>query len=137
MKEQALFCAFDAVMCGIFAICHCSSDNKTIPQFCLDEAKLLAHRQKHRGPDYRGFYQNKKTGDILCHERLSIIDLGYKCAHPIAGTQASHQVIHNGEIYNNAELRKELQPYYKLKTECDSETIIFLYEKVSPYYLMQ
>ncbi|VDD89975.1 unnamed protein product [Enterobius vermicularis] len=118
-------------MCGIFAVCHCNkASGKTTARFCFETAKKHAHRQKHRGPDYRGFYQNEQTGDILCHERLSIMDLSYKCAHPIQGSQPNHQVIHNGEIYNHAILRQDLLKEFAMRTECDSETIIYLYEKI-------
>uniref|UniRef100_A0A1I7X944 Asparagine synthetase [glutamine-hydrolyzing] n=1 Tax=Heterorhabditis bacteriophora TaxID=37862 RepID=A0A1I7X944_HETBA len=85
-------------------------------------------RQMHRGPDFRGSYRDEKTGDILCHERLAIMDLGI--TQPIQGTLPSHQVIHNGEIYNHLSLRCNELKEMPLKTNCDSEVIIFLYEKI-------
>ncbi|VDM45983.1 unnamed protein product [Toxocara canis] len=39
------------------------------------------------------------------------------------------QVVHNGEIYNHEELRRSTLKDYQLRTRCDSEAIIFLYEK--------
>lgn len=114
-------------MCGIFAICHCEIDGKRPKKFSLEEAKINSSRQRHRGPDFHGSYQNDITGDILCHERLAIIDL--HCTQPIQGTQEDHQVVHNGEIYNHEELRRTTLKDYHLRTHCDSEVIIILYEK--------
>ena len=37
--------------------------------------------------------------------------------------------MHNGEIYNHEKLRETELKDYSLKTTCDSEVIIFLYEK--------
>ncbi|VDN06527.1 unnamed protein product [Thelazia callipaeda] len=114
-------------MCGIFAVCHCAKYGSRPSKFSAQNAIELSFRQKHRGPDDRAFYENPNTGDILCHERLSIVD--FSCKHPMKGTQEDHQVVHNGEIYNHEELRKTVLKEYKMKTQCDSEVIIFLYEK--------
>uniref|UniRef100_A0A8R1E0R5 Asparagine synthetase [glutamine-hydrolyzing] n=1 Tax=Caenorhabditis japonica TaxID=281687 RepID=A0A8R1E0R5_CAEJA len=112
-------------MCGVFAICQQAAQCKQ--KFDLDEARRLSRRQYHRGPDFSGSYQDPKTGDILVHERLAIMDLGI--THPLQGTAADRQVIHNGEIYNHQALRDTELKNYKLRTTCDSEVIIFLYEK--------
>ncbi|VDN28185.1 unnamed protein product [Cylicostephanus goldi] len=110
-------------MCGIFAICHHGCAEK----FDIEKAKQLSSRQAHRGPDFRGSYVDPSTGDILCHERLAIMDLGI--TQPIAGSVPTHQVIHNGEIYNHMSLRKNELQGKPLRTHCDSEVIIFMYEK--------
>ncbi|EYB87979.1 hypothetical protein Y032_0254g301 [Ancylostoma ceylanicum] len=110
-------------MCGIFAVCH----QGCLKRFDVEKARQLSKRQSHRGPDCSGYYCDPTTGDILCHERLAIMDLGI--TQPIAGTLPSHQVIHNGEIYNHESLRKNELKGMKLHTNCDSEVIIFLYEK--------
>ncbi|KAE9414163.1 hypothetical protein Angca_005266, partial [Angiostrongylus cantonensis] len=110
-------------MCGIFAICHRGCDLR----FDVLKARELSKRQAHRGPDFSGFYCDESTGDILCHERLAIVDLSI--TQPIMGTGARHQVIHNGEIYNHESLRKNELKEMPLRTKCDSEVIIFLYEK--------
>ncbi|CAL2051215.1 unnamed protein product [Caenorhabditis brenneri] len=112
-------------MCGVFAICQQTCQNRQ--KYDLDEARKLSRRQHHRGPDFNGCYQDKKTGDILVHERLAIMDLGV--VQPIQGTAPNRQVIHNGEIYNHQALRDTELKQYNLKTTCDSEVIIFLYER--------
>uniref|UniRef100_A0A914XD37 Glutamine amidotransferase type-2 domain-containing protein n=1 Tax=Plectus sambesii TaxID=2011161 RepID=A0A914XD37_9BILA len=106
-------------MCGIFAICAGKKD--------LAAAQTLSHRQAHRGPDFRGHYSHPTNGHVLCHERLAIIDLS--CTQPLQGSQPDKQVVHNGEIYNYEALRDTVLADYHMKTTCDSEVIIFLWEK--------
>ncbi|GMR55180.1 hypothetical protein PMAYCL1PPCAC_25375 [Pristionchus mayeri] len=110
-------------MCGIFAVCH---ESGCTDKFPLDLAQKHSSRQAHRGPDFHGSYVHPETGDILCHERLAIVDL--TCVQPLAGTTNKFQVIHNGEIYNHAALRKQELAAYQMRTTCDSEVIVFLYE---------
>ncbi|GMT02592.1 hypothetical protein PENTCL1PPCAC_24766, partial [Pristionchus entomophagus] len=110
-------------MCGIFAVCHESGCEAKFP---LALAEKHSSRQAHRGPDCRGSFVHPETGDILCHERLAIMDLA--CVQPLAGTTEKYQVIHNGEIYNHATLRDNELAAFQLRTTCDSEVIVFLYE---------
>nr|CDJ86325.1 Glutamine amidotransferase domain containing protein [Haemonchus contortus] len=111
-------------MCGIFAVCHYGCTER----FDVQKARELSRRQSHRGPDFSGYYHEESTGDILCHERLAIMDL--EVVQPIQGTFPTHQVIHNGEIYNHAKLRQNELKGMAMRTNCDSEVIIFLYEKI-------
>ncbi|KAF8365326.1 asns-2 [Pristionchus pacificus] len=110
-------------MCGIFAVCH---ESGSADKFPLDLAQKHSSRQMHRGPDCRGSYVHPETGDILCHERLAIMDLS--CVQPLAGTTDKYQVIHNGEIYNHRALREKELAQFAMRTTCDSEVIVFLYE---------
>ena len=66
-------------------------------------------------------------GAVLCHERLSIIDL-HTGKQPIRGSRSNY-VIHNGEIYNHQQLRSTLTKGEKLRTTSDSEIIIHLWEE--------
>ena len=104
-------------MCGILAV---------IGKKDLETAKQLSKRMSHRGPDESGIHVTEK-GHILCHERLSIIDLKTG-KQPIQGSHADSWVIHNGEIYNHMELRKKLS-HHKFHTTCDSEIIVHLFEE--------
>jgi len=103
-------------MCGILAV---------IGKRDVQEIKQLSARMSHRGPDENGIYQ-APNGYILSHERLSIIDLKTG-RQPIQGTNNAW-VVHNGEIYNHAELRAML-PSHDFRTTCDSEIIVHLYEE--------
>lgn len=107
-------------MCGILAVI--GSKNVKLAQ---KQAKKLSHR----GPDESDsiLLQSYPGGAILCHQRLSIIDL-HTGKQPIQGTRENY-VIHNGEIYNHKELRKNLIKQPKTRTTSDSEIIIHLWEE--------
>lgn len=104
-------------MCGILAVI-----GKRDPQ----EVQRLSKRMSHRGPDESGVHVSP-WGAVLCHERLSIIDLSTG-RQPIQGTSNSY-VMHNGEIYNHMDLRKEELSNHTYRTTCDSEVIVHLYEE--------
>ncbi len=91
-----------------------------------EQIKKLSSKMQHRGPDECGVHISK-SGFGMFHERLSIMDTkGGK--QPIQGKTTAH-VIHNGEIYNHAELHLEHFENEKFRTSCDSEIIVRLYEK--------
>ena len=59
----------------------------------------------HRGPDSGGMFVNGRVG--LAARRLAIIDLAGG-DQPITNEDRSIHVVHNGEIYNYREIRREL-----------------------------
>ena len=69
----------------------------------------MVARQRHRGPDAEGAFEDRTGGAALGHNRLSIIDLSDGRA-PADGerTTAGSWIVFNGEIYNYLELRAEL-----------------------------
>ena len=81
----------------------------------------------HRGPDDEGTHIDGALG--LGMRRLSIIDLegGHQ---PIAGEDGSVVTVFNGEIYNFAELRRELEGHgHEFRTRCDTEVVVHAYEE--------
>jgi asparagine synthase (glutamine-hydrolysing) len=81
----------------------------------------------HRGPDAGGYYLDGSIG--LGHRRLSIIDLATG-DQPIGNEDGSVQVIFNGEIYNFAEVRRELIGHgHRFRTNSDTEVIAHGYEQ--------
>ena len=60
----------------------------------------------HRGPDGSGYYEDDHAS--LGHRRLSIIDLSGG-GQPMANEDESLWVIYNGEIFNHASLRPDLE----------------------------
>jgi len=104
-------------MCGILAVI-----GKRTPE----EVQRLSKRMSHRGPDESGVHVSA-SGAILCHERLSIIDLSTG-RQPIQGSKNAY-VMHNGEIYNHMELRQGELKHHTYRTTCDSEVIVHLYEE--------
>ena len=84
----------------------------------------------HRGPDGEGFFRAAGVG--LGHRRLSIIDVAGG-AQPIASEDGSLQLVCNGEIYNHAALRNELESRgHTFRTRSDNEVILHLYEESGP-----
>lgn len=62
-----------------------------------------------RGPDDFGVWQNE-TGSVgLAHRRLSVVDLSPAGHQPMISSSGRYVMVYNGEIYNHAEIRKELQ----------------------------
>ncbi len=90
--------------------------------------KRMNDSLKHRGPDSEGIYSNKIVS--LGHRRLSIIDLSKKGSQPMTYSHKKRKVIivHNGEIYNFSELKKDLEKKgYKFKSKTDTEVILASY----------
>lgn len=82
----------------------------------------------HRGPDGEGYYTDGNIG--LGHRRLSIIDLSAAAAQPLTNETGDVVLTYNGEIYNFAELRAELQARgHHFKSATDSEVIVHGYEE--------
>jgi asparagine synthase (glutamine-hydrolysing) len=82
----------------------------------------------HRGPDSQGVVMNGPVG--LAARRLSIVDLEHG-NQPIANEDDSVWVVQNGEIYNHAALRAELEHQgHRMRTDhSDTEVLVHLYEQ--------
>ena len=111
-------------MCGFLAIIGKGKDELLV--------KELSKRMAHRGPDESDLHVTP-SGHILCHERLSIIDL-HSGKQPIQGCDSAWMV-HNGEIYNHQELRDGLLKEHTFRSKSDSEVIVHLYEKFDCNFL--
>jgi len=64
--------------------------------------------QQHRGPDDSGVFERPEQQLALGHVRLSILDLSNFAAQPMTSPDGRYVLVYNGEIYNFAELQKEL-----------------------------
>ena len=90
-----------------------------------DQPRLAAamDRLRHRGPDDLGFCQ--RTGLLLGHRRLSILDLSSAGHQPMTSSDGRLVVTLNGEIYNFLELRKELERSgHTFRTGTDTEVLL-------------
>lgn len=80
----------------------------------------------HRGPDGSGYYEDDHAS--LGHRRLAIIDLSGG-AQPMPNEDESIWIAYNGEIFNHAGLRPDLERLgHRYRSHCDTETIIHAYE---------
>jgi asparagine synthase (glutamine-hydrolysing) len=88
--------------------------------------RRMTDRLVHRGPDAQGFFEKPEAGVFLGHRRLSIIDLSGG-AQPMSTADAQTVIVFNGEIYNHADLRAELQARGHVFATDHSDTEVLLY----------
>ena len=90
----------------------------------------MNQRIVHRGPDDDGLFTDGNVG--LAMRRLSIIDV--KSGHqPLSNETQDIWIVFNGEIYNHAELRLDLEARgHRYRSHSDTETIVHLYEEYGP-----
>src|SRR5271166_4656048 len=110
-------------MCGICGILFTDRDWRVQGEDLAGMNRRIAHR----GPDDEGFFIEENVG--LAMRRLSIIDV--KTGHqPLANENQNIWIVYNGEIYNHAELRADLEAKgHVYRTHSDTETIVHLYEE--------
>jgi asparagine synthase (glutamine-hydrolysing) len=76
----------------------------------------------HRGPDQQGVFESGIVS--LAAARLKIIDL-QSGNQPFASEDGDTVIVFNGEIYNHAELRRELeQRGRRFRSHCDTEVVL-------------
>ncbi|HEX3741995.1 MAG TPA: asparagine synthase (glutamine-hydrolyzing) [Terriglobales bacterium] len=110
-------------MCGIAGEVKFGRDARVD----LDTIRRMCSVMAHRGPDDDGFYVSGPVG--LGMRRLSIVDLA-RGHQPISNEDETAWIVFNGEIYNHAELREQLQARgHRYRSNSDTETIIHLYEE--------
>jgi asparagine synthase (glutamine-hydrolysing) len=92
-----------------------------------DRARQMRDVLVHRGPDGAGLWADDHA--VLAHRRLSIVDLagGHQ---PLSNETGAIWVTFNGEIYNHADIRAELEAAgHQYRTRSDTETIVHAYEQ--------
>lgn len=84
----------------------------------------------HRGPDDAGEWWSDDRRVGLAHRRLSILDLSPLGHQPMQLPERGLTVVFNGEIYNFAELRRELECRgHRFRSHCDTEVILAAYSE--------
>lgn len=114
-------------MCGLTGA-RCLKGRFRITHEYID---AMRDTMDHRGPDGAGTWVSNDGRVGLGHRRLSIIDLSDSASQPMSSPDGQIQVVFNGEIYNHASLRKELeaQGVTAWKTDhSDTEVIIRAYQ---------
>src|SRR5712671_270353 len=110
------------VMCGIVG--YLNLNCPAPPEATLER---MTTRIAHRGPDDCRFYHDQFAH--LGHRRLSIIDLsgGHQ---PMTNETGDLWIIYNGEIFNHADVRPELEKAgHVYSTHCDTEMVLHAYEQ--------
>lgn len=108
-------------MCGICGFVNCGGQSADRSIVADMNATL-----RRRGPDDEGYFVAGPAA--LGMRRLSIIDVA--AGHqPITNETETVWVVFNGEIYNFAELRTQLESRgHVFRTRSDTEVIVHLYE---------
>src|SRR5918994_6165003 len=109
-------------MCGICGIVALGRPPET------DAVAVMASALDHRGPDGDGAFAD--DGVAFGFRRLAIIDLSDAGMQPFASDDGTLQLLHNGEIYNYRELRRELEGHgHRFRSQTDTEVIVRAYEE--------
>ena len=107
-------------MCGIAGIVNLAGES--LPPESSQWVKAMTDRMEHRGPDGEGLWMGGPV--CLGHRRLSIIDLAGG-TQPMLSHDRRFSIVFNGEIYNYAALRRELEEYGgRFDTQSDTEVIL-------------
>lgn len=108
-------------MCGIAGFVSCGPPSPAAEL----EARLwrMIAPLRHRGPDDQGVWTDGIAG--LAHARLSIIDVSPAGHQPMGCTDGSVWITYNGEIYNFAEIRRDLSALgYRFRSHTDTEVVV-------------
>jgi asparagine synthase (glutamine-hydrolysing) len=139
-------------MCGIAGII-----NLDLEPLDVDFLSRMSAAVKHRGPDGEGAlllssltsHENPRralfrgpfwAGTLredpshfnigFAHQRLSILDLSERGRQPMSDEEESLWIVHNGEVYNYIEIRKELiAKGYRFRSNTDTEVILYAYKE--------
>ncbi len=110
-------------MCGIAGIVS----SEPLAPDAVARATRMRDVLRHRGPDASGLHQEPRA--VLAHQRLSIVDLDAG-GQPLANEDGTVWVTFNGEIYNHAEIRHDLEARgHVYRTHSDTESIVHAYEQ--------
>lgn len=112
-------------MCGIAGVMVPTGDT-------VNPARLKAMTDviAHRGPDGAGTWISRDGRVGLGHRRLSIIDLSPAGAQPMASASGRYVVSFNGEIYNFAALRREMEGLgVRFRGHSDTEVMLAAFEQ--------
>jgi len=107
-------------MCGIAGIFH--RDRRSVDR---DGLLRMARAIAHRGPDGEGVHvDNGSPSAGLIARRLAIIDVAHG-VQPMSTEDEAFTIVYNGEIYNAAEVRRDLEAHgHRFRSRCDTEVVL-------------
>jgi asparagine synthase (glutamine-hydrolysing) len=114
-------------MCGINGILRLSA---AAPAIDRDELLRTRDAMTSRGPDGAGAWISEDGRVALASRRLAILDLSEAGAQPMSSADGRFRIVINGEIYNFAELRRELEAEgARFRSRSDTEVVLALYAR--------
>jgi asparagine synthase (glutamine-hydrolysing) len=110
-------------MCGLAGFIDLSGGRAS------DELHMTARRMagtlRHRGPDDAGTWVDADARIALGHQRLAILDLSSQGHQPMRSACGRFMLIFNGEIYNFATLRRDLEQLgQRFRGHSDTEAML-------------
>src|SRR5512134_1096016 len=108
-------------MCGIFGL---------IGNADIELGERIAACMHHRGPDDHGVWRSTAGAPVtLANTRLAIIDLSPLGHMPMTTASGDTAITYNGEVFNFAEVRAELESRgHVFRSNSDTEVIANAYE---------
>lgn len=111
-------------MCGILGIVAPRGRSVSAGR---ERVLAMRDRMTARGPDDAGLLIRGNVA--LAHRRLAIRDLTAG-SQPIVSEDGKTALVYNGELYNDGELRAELQQRgVQFRTRCDAETLLAAWQQ--------
>lgn len=90
----------------------------------------IRDQMQRRGPDGAGLWLSDDARVGFAHRRLSIIELSDAGAQPMHSRDGRHAIVFNGEIYNYAALKEELEGQgVVFRGHSDTEVLLALYAR--------
>ncbi len=112
-------------MCGIAGYVRFAGE---VSRQDLEMVERMTGQLRHRGPDGSGL--SGRGSAALGHRRLAVIDLSELGRQPMGNEDGSVWLVFNGEIYNAAPLRRQLEGAgHRFQSGTDSEAILHGYEE--------
>jgi asparagine synthase (glutamine-hydrolysing) len=116
-------------MCGIAGVlAFRGAEFRATPEYVDRMRDALSHR----GPDGAATWVSEDGAVGLGFTRLAIVDLTDRAMQPMPNEDGSIQLLFNGEIYNHAEIRRELESrgtHAFRSDHSDTETIVHAFEE--------
>src|SRR5436190_2121616 len=113
-------------MCGIAGITVKSG--YMVPGL-VECVRAMSQRMIHRGPDDDGLFVTTDGMTAFANRRLAIQDLTSAGHMPMCNAAATVVITYNGELYNAAEIRPDLERLgFRFKSHSDTEVILHGYE---------
>ena len=110
-------------MCGIAGLLDLTASSGA--EALGAAAARMAAALTHRGPDDGGVWADAEAGVALGFRRLAIIDLSPAGRQPMVSSCGRCVLAYNGELYNAAELRRELEALGRgFRGHCDGEVLV-------------